>query len=184
MKKKRLVYDTWTEITSKRYAHMNMDNEFFKGIAAVLYIDEVSSPQSWEFNGEKIVVCDAGMKWLQLIPLNETYAITAMMNSNNEIELWYIDMIADYGVDNDNIPYFHDLYLDLVVYPDGTIKIDDRDELEEAYKQKIITSDLYKLALETSEKLIKGILTDIPKLTELCVMCMSCIGGENESNRI
>ena len=36
------------------------------------------------------------------------------------------------GIDADGIPYFDDLYLDLVVYPGGTIIVDDMDELEEA----------------------------------------------------
>lgn len=178
MKRKRLVYDDWTVITSKRYKQMNIDKEFFKGIIALLRIDEVSTPQVWEFNGEEIVVCDTGMKWLQMIPYNDTYVITAMINTKNEIELWYIDMIADYGVDSDNITYFYDLYLDLVVYPNGTIKIDDMDELLKALDQKIITPDLYKLAIETSQKLQIGILTDVPQLRKLCMRCLNEINGQ------
>ena len=173
MKKKRLVRDEWTVITSKRYKQMNIDNEFFKGMVALLYIDKVSTPQTWRFNEGKIVVCDTDMKWLQMIPYNDSYAITAMIDEKNEIILWYIDMIADYGVDNDNIAYFHDLYLDLVVHPNGTINIDDMDELVEALEQKIITIDLYKLALETSQKLQRGILMDIPQLSKLCMRCLN-----------
>lgn len=172
MKKKRLTYEDWTAITSQRYKQLNMDTDFFKGIVALKYIDEVSTPQIWEFNDKKTVVCDKGMKWLQLIPFNNNYSIAAMINKRNEIELWYIDMIAGYGIDNDGIAYFHDLYLDLVVYPDGTIKIDDMDELVEALEQKIIDHNLYKLALETSEKLQSGILNDIPQLKSLCMKCM------------
>lgn len=172
MKKKRLTYEDWTVITSQRYKQINMDTDIFKGIVALKYIDEVATPQIWEFNGKKTVVCDKGMKWLQLIPYNDNYSIAAMINKKNEIELWYIDMIADYGIDNDGIAYFHDLYLDLVVYPDGTIKIDDMDELVDAFEQKVINVDLYKLALETSEKLKNGLLTDIPKLKNLCMKCM------------
>jgi predicted RNA-binding protein associated with RNAse of E/G family len=173
MKKKRLIYDDWTAIISKRYKQINIDTEFFKGIVALLCIDEVSAPQIWEFNGEKIDVCDTDMKWLQMIPYNDNYAITAMVNVENKIELWYIDMIADYGIDSDNIAYFHDLYLDLVVYQNGTIKIDDMDELVEAFEQNIITPDLYKLAIDTSQKLQQGILKDIPQLSKLCMLCMN-----------
>ena len=150
MKKKRLTYEDWTVITSQRYKQINMDTDIFKGIVALKYIDEVATPQIWEFNGQKTIVCDKCMKWLQLIPYNDNYSIAAMINKRNEIEFWYIDMIADYGIDNDGIAYFHDLYLDLVVYPDGTIKIDDMDELVDAFEQKVINVDLYKLALETS----------------------------------
>ena len=38
-----------------------------------------------------------------------------MMNQLNEIQVCYIDMIESQGIDEDGIPYFIDLYLDLVV---------------------------------------------------------------------
>lgn len=173
MKKKRLIYDDWTVISSKRFKQINIDTDFFKGIVALLYIDEVTNPQTWEFHGYNYLVCDKGMKWLQMILYNGTYVITAMINVNNEIELWYIDMIASYGLDSDNIAYFYDLYLDLVVYSSGEIKVDDLDELEEALNNKHITPDLYHIALETSQKLQCGILKDISHLRELSMSCLN-----------
>lgn len=89
-----------------------------------------------------------------------------MLNEDNEILLWYIDMIADRGIDIDGIPYFDDLYLDLVVYPDGTIVEDDRDELEEALFSKDITQEQFELALETSQKVQKGLLSDVSLFAE------------------
>ena len=50
------------------------------------------------------------------MPQNDWYCITAMMDENGVIILWYIDMIASQGIDVDGVPYFDDLYLDLVVY--------------------------------------------------------------------
>ena len=173
MKKKRLIYDEWTCITSKRYTQLKIDNEVFKGIAAMLYIDKVSKPYIWNFNGEEIIVCDSGMKWLQMLPDDGTYVITAMINMKNEIELWYIDMIASHGIDEDNIVYFYDLYLDLIVYPNGTIKVDDMDELVNAFEQNIITKELYELALKTSVSLQNWILKDIPQLKKLSLSCIN-----------
>lgn len=43
----------------------------------------------------------------------------------------------------DGAPYFDDLYLDLVVYPDGTVIVDDMDELEEALLEKGITQEQF-----------------------------------------
>lgn len=83
------------------------------------------------------------------------------MNEENEILLWYIDMIADKGIDIDCILCFDDLYLDLVVYSDGTIIVDDRDEIEEALLSKDITQEQFELAIETSEKLQKGLISDV-----------------------
>ena len=93
------------------------------------------------------------------------------MNEKNDILVWYIDMIAKQGTDADGIPYFDDLYLDLVVYPNGEIKTDDMDELEEALRQKDITQEQFDLALHTAAALRDGLLSDIQafvRYTEKC----------------
>ncbi len=92
--------------------------------------------------------------------------VFAMMNERAEIVLWYIDMIAVQGFDVDNVPYFDDLYLDLIVYPDGTIIVDDMDELEAALVKGSITQDQFFLAIETSIRLKETILSDISSFTE------------------
>ena len=107
---------------------------------------------AWKFNAEDIVVCDKGRKWLSILPQNDWYCITAMMDEDEKVLLWYIDMIASQGIDVDGVPYFDDLYLDLVVYPDGTIIVDDMDELEEALSKKDITQEQFNLAIETSHR--------------------------------
>lgn len=95
-----------------------------------------------------------------------------MMNENEEVLLWYIDMIATKGVGKDGIPYFDDLYLDLVAYPDGTILEDDRNELEDALTQGNITMALFELANRTCQKLKTGILADTDYLREYTYECM------------
>lgn len=84
-----------------------------------------------------------------------------MMNDKCEIQVCYMDIIAEQGYDNDGVPYFYDLYLDLVVYPDGTIIEDDMDELQNALKNSDITQQQFDLALNTCDKLKNGLLSDI-----------------------
>ena len=109
------------------------------------------------------------------MPQNDWYCITAMMDENGDIILWYIDMIASQGIDVDGVPYFDDLYLDLVVYPDGTIIVDDMDELEEALSKKDITQAQFNLAIETSHRLQQGLLSDISSFTEYTGRCYEMI---------
>lgn len=97
------------------------------------------------------------------------------MNENNEILLWYIDMIAEQGIDADSIPYFDDLYLDLVVYPTGMIKVDDMDELEEALAREEITEEQFNLAINTSNKLIDGLLSDIDSFIDFTMKCKGIV---------
>lgn len=68
-----------------------------------------------------------------------------------------------------------DLYLDLVVYPDGTIKVDDMDELEEALSKKDITQEQFNLAVETSHRLQRGMLSNISSFMEYTKRCCEMI---------
>jgi hypothetical protein len=153
-----------------------VNNDFFKGYIGVIEIENVTEPQIWKFNGEDIVVCDKGKKWVSILSQDDFYCITAMLNEKNEILLWYIDMIAEQGIDEDGIPYFYDLYLDLVVYPNGTIIVDDMDELEDALSTKDITLEQYNLAINTSQKLRDGLLSNIDDFITYTFKCLKMIG--------
>ncbi len=109
------------------------------------------------------------------MPQNDWYCITAMMDENGKVLLWYIDMTAKQGIDVDGVPYFDDLYLDLVVYPDGTIIVDDMDELEEALSKKDITQEQFNLAVETSHRLQREMLSNIPSFIEYTKRCYEMI---------
>lgn len=171
MKRSRLSYDEWKCIKAKKLKGKQVNFDFFIGYIGLLEIKKVTEKQVWNFNGEDIIVCDDGFKWLSILPQNDFYCITAMMNTNDDILLWYIDMIADQGIDADNVPYFDDLYLDLVVYPNGTIKVDDMDELVEALSQKDITEEQFNLAIHTSNKLKNGLLSNIDAFIDFTLKC-------------
>jgi uncharacterized protein len=172
LKRSKLSYDEWKCIKSKKIRGKNVITDFFEGYLGLIKIEQVTEPQIWEFNGEKIDVCNSGLKWLSILPENDFYCITAMLNEKNEILLWYIDMIADKGTDEDGIPYFDDLYLDLVVYPNGTIIEDDMDELEEALLIKDISEEQYDLAINTSILLKEGILKNIETFISYTYKCL------------
>lgn len=175
MKRSRLSYDEWKCIKSKTIIGKNIVTDFFEGYVGVINIEKVTVPQIWRFHGEDIVVCDNGLKWLSILPQNDFYCITAMLNEKDKILLWYIDMIADKGIDQDGVPYFDDLYLDLVVYPDGTIIEDDMDELEEALFVKDISKEQYCLAISTSVKLKEGILNNIESFITYTYKCLEMV---------
>ncbi|MBO5279575.1 MAG: DUF402 domain-containing protein [Lachnospiraceae bacterium] len=171
MYKCRLTYDEWKCILSKERVGKTVKTDFFQGYIGLLKINLVEKPQVWKHNDEQITVCDDNFRWLTIMPENEYYCITAMMNEKNEIIVWYIDMLASQGCDADNVPYFYDLYLDLVVYPDGDVIEDDMDELEEALKQKDITEEQFKLAIETSRKLQNGLLRNVKEFIRYTERC-------------
>ena len=143
---------------------IKLNNYNIKGVlyydVGILNILEVSEPQIWKYNGEDLTVCNNNYEWLTIMPQNDYYCITVMMNEKQEVQVCYIDMIAEQGYDEDGVPFFYDLYLDLVVYPDGTIIEDDMDELQDALENGDITQQQFDLALATKDKLKNGILSD------------------------
>ena len=64
------------------------------------------------------------------------------------------------GIDADGIPYFDDLYLDLVVYPGGTI-----------ITAKAISQEQFNLAISTSDKLKPELLSNIDTFIEYTLKC-------------
>lgn len=173
--RKRLTYDAWDCITDKDLRGTKINSELLTGYIGLIDIKNVSEVLVWHFNGEDIVYCDKGIKWLSFLPQDDWYCITAMINEQEEIILWYVDMIAGQGTDTDGVPYFDDLYLDLVVYPDGAIIADDMDELEDALTNKDITQEQFELAIGTSCRLQAGVLSDIPALVEYIRKCYDMV---------
>ena len=160
MKKYKLTYDEWKCIKKKRQWIRYVATEEFSGYIGVMQVEEVSEPQVWSFDGTERIVCDKGIKWISILPKDKYYCITAMLDSSDAVIVWYIDMIAGQGVEDD-IPYYYDLYLDLIVYPDGTIIVDDMDELEDAYRSGTITEQQFHLAISTKEELENTLLADV-----------------------
>lgn len=153
MKRKRLDYARWDCIRSRTLKHKHVHTPYFTGCVDLLDIHEADQPQIWHFNNEDITICDTGIKWLTIMPDHDWYCISAMFNERNELQFWYIDMIEEHGVDPDGVPYYYDLYLDLIVYPDGSSLQDDMDELEQALQNDEITREQFDLAINTCRRL-------------------------------
>lgn len=166
MYKCRLTYDEWKCIISKSRIGKQVNMPKIKGYLGLLTINSVSEKQVWKYNKKDVVVCDNGYHWLTILPDNEFYCITVMMDDSYKIKVCYIDMIDTQGYDDDKVPYFYDLYLDLVVYPNGDIVIDDMDELQKALEIGEITSIQYNRAITTSHELQCGLLSDIVKFQD------------------
>ena len=163
MYKCRVVYDEWKSMIKKHREGSFENSSDFKGYVGLLSIEEVSQKQEWKYKDETITVCDNGYKWLTIMPKDDYYCITVMMDSDYNIKVSYIDMIDSQGIDDDGVPFFYDCYLDLVVYPDGYVKVDDRDELDEALQNGDISKEQYDRALQTADKLRQTLFDDYEK---------------------
>ena len=102
--------------------------------------------------GDKVIV-DNNYKLLEFYDYNYKVKLSSFYNNNNKIIEWYFDIAKEIGKE-DGIPYEDDLYLDVVVTPEGEIILLDEDELKEALENEVITIQEYKMAYEEANKLI------------------------------
>lgn len=135
---------------------------------ALIQIDQVKKPQVWNAFNEELIVADNGYHWLIVSPKNENYVITMYMNKELKPIIWYIDMIDGQGTDEDGVFYYDDIFLDLLVSVKNEIAELDRDELEQALKDGVITEEQNMIAIKTSEKLKQKISSDSDWIIVLC----------------
>lgn len=171
--RKRLDQDLWQQFEKRRYQQYQCSTPFFNGRLGMLQLIKVGAFTPWRVEDRTIQVIGNGYKWFQILPDGENYCIKMVLDENERIVLWYIDIIRGSGTAQDGVAYFDDLYLDIIVFDDGHIVIDDMDELQEAYDEQLITKDDYLGALQTQQKLQRGLLSDINAFTKFCYECMA-----------
>lgn len=105
-------------------------------------------------NGKCII--DNNYKWLEFYDYNSKVKLTAIYDENNKIIEWYFDIAREIGKEKD-VPYEDDLYLDVIVTPEGEIILLDEEELKNALDRMEITEkeyeDTYKEANQLMDRL-------------------------------
>lgn len=199
MKHKRLNRDGWG-FQYYPYFQMRIDHEIFHGLACLIRLTD-GEKNYWETpKAGRIQVTGAGMTWLELIPDLTNRVITikyfpdgthdferkqypAPVNVNYQPSIWYVDVTDGIEFDENGIAVYIDKYLDVIFTPEGDVKVDDRDELDEAYKSGELSAEQYNAALEEAELILRDLCSDIPKTTEWCAQIRQLVedriaGGE------
>ena len=89
--------------------------------------------------------------------LNKGWKISKFYDADNTLLYCYCD-ITDYTYDEkSNSLTVTDLLADVLVYPDGSVKVVDLEELADCLEQKIITSDELCLSLRRLNELLHSI---------------------------
>lgn len=103
--------------------------------------------------------------------LGEGFKISKFLNKNDEIVYYYCDIIDTEHIPEENTYIFHDLLVDVIVYPNGFVKVVDLAELADGLDEGIITEELVKMALRRLEKLLEiiynGQFSDLTKWLEI-----------------
>ena len=184
MKHKRLNRDKWG-FQYYPYYQMRIDDELFHGTACLIRLTD-GEKNFWELpKAGRIQVTGGGMTWLELIPDGTHRVITAMYFPDGKHDperkhypvpaderyrpsVWYIDIIEGTGYGEDGVAVFIDKYLDVIMTPEGDVKVDDRDELDAAYVSGDLTKEQYDAALAECEAVLRAYSGDIRGLDAWC----------------
>ena len=147
IKHTRMTFDEWNRSIVKKNVYLSEDEEKRYGL---IHIEKVKEKQVWGFLDGRPVVADDGFQWLVIVPKYKNYVITMYMDQNRKTILWYIDMIDGQGTDEDGVCFYNDLFLDLIILDSGEIVEDDRDELDMALAQGVISKEQYTRVNETA----------------------------------
>lgn len=157
MKRKFGDRANWRRVTHRHFKSKYVDNELFKGYVTLYSIHDLRDPLWKTYGGHTFRIADKGYTWLQYYPKGAHYVVTAMFDDTGEIVEWYIDVCKTQGVTDQGVPWFDDLYLDIVVLRNGEVFLMDEDELDDALSGGSITVRDYDLATETAREILQAI---------------------------
>lgn len=160
MKRKSTDRTYLKRVIDRDFISISVDDYDFKGYITLFKMNKVTKNCIIKYGEKNICVIDNDYKMLQYVPLNDNYTLTAFLDGNNKLVQWYFDITYRNGIDNDGIPFYDDLYLDIVILPPSDIHLLDKDELDEARDTKEINEEQYNLACNVANKLINDISND------------------------
>jgi len=176
--------DKRTKLTTKTYMKEAIDYQIviIKGhedyYITIKKYDNMSEPfRLKDKNDNYINYIENGSYVVEVTPLKENYNIRFYISKEKKLIDFYVDISLENGV-KDKVPYYIDLYLDIVYYSkQNKIGFDDEDELLEALNTKKISKKDYNLAYKTGNALLEEIKNSKNKYFDIdCVSIINRYG--------
>lgn len=141
------------------------EDEYFKGDVFLDSFVKVNRPKILP---KGLTFLDTDYKWLEFYNYSKRIKLTAVYDNNNEIVEWYFDIAREIAKEN-GIPYEDDMYLDVVLTPEGEVILLDEDEFEDGYNRLEFTKEEYDEAYKIRDELankIEGNAEGLKKFTD------------------
>ena len=131
----------WVRVLERSFAAKRLETPDFSGFVTRLGIVKVLEPLYVTSVGQRLCIADAGYTWLQHFPDNSRYCVTTVLNPAGEVVHFYIDIAAKTGVSEENVPWWDDVYLDVLVVPGVGSEIIDEDDLESGLADGVVQEE-------------------------------------------
>lgn len=143
----------WVRVLERRFAVKRLETADFSGFVTRLDILNVLEPLFVTSVGQRLCIADAGYTWLQHFPAGERYCVTTVLNPAGEVVQNYIDIADKTGVSEENVPWWDDVYLDVLVVPGMGSEIIDEDDLKSGLANGVIDEEDAERARAEAERL-------------------------------
>ena len=143
-----------------------LSNEF-EGYSALVCFLAGSRELRVNDDGKELLLAGNGYKWLMYLPMNEPWCITAFYDLNNEPFEWYFDISKRNFLDENGTPCIDDIFLDLVIMPNGKAFTIDADELQEALDRSEITREDFIYAYQVRDSILRSKWNNVAYLKEV-----------------
>ncbi len=102
--------------------------------------------------------------------LNEGYKVSKFYQADSTLMYWYCDIISHTYQEATNTYVFTDLLVDVIIYPNGFVKVVDIDEIADALNSRKISAKETAQALNSLDRLLNIIYNnkfcDLQKIIE------------------
>lgn len=167
---------SWSRIAEKKYACVRVDQDDFHGYATRLDLVRVKKPLYVYMHHSKLKIADDHYVWYMLFPDEQHYSLTVMVDDHDRIVQCYFDIVFKNDLNEDGIPGFDDLFLDVVFTQKDSIILDE-DDLSEALREGLVDSDTADQAYFAAKRILNEVEGHYD---ELCQWVRRCVNGLNE----
>ncbi|MEG1254587.1 DUF402 domain-containing protein [Clostridium sp.] len=167
MKRRYADKSDWRRVLDREFKLKYIDNEELKGYISIIYMKEVREPLVIQTLGQDYCIADKNYSWLQYFPNDKNFVVTVMINEKGEVIQWYFDISEEYQLTDNGIPFYDDLFLDLVVLTTGEVIVLDENELDEALEEREISKEQHEVASSQCRSLEAWIKANNDKLNYL-----------------
>ena len=168
MTRKDMRRSDWHRVLKKTYCAQTCRYEGRYGIISLSVLQQLTAPLTISYDFGDLRIADCGYAWLQCALQDESFWITAMFDEKGHLIEVYLDITAGNDLSDPENPCFEDLYLDIVLLPDGAIWVLDRDELDEALQNHSIDAAQYHRAIQTCDRLYTYLEKNSALLLNFC----------------
>lgn len=154
IKHKLATRPSWSRVVEKEYHCAYINREDFQGYVTQLKVIKAKRPLYVYMRGKRLKVLDNNYSWYMFFPNKEHYSLTMMCDQDDQPVQCYFDLVCQNELDEDGVPGFDDLFLDVVVTKDSCILLDEED-LSAALLGGVIDGDIADTVYYRAQRILK-----------------------------